>query len=230
MRADATTIAVFVTLIVITLGITAWAARRNTDVDHHYAAGGGLTGWQNGLAITGDYVSAATLLGVSGLLALGTFSGFYIALGGVFSLLVVLLLVAEPMRNLGRFTMADALTSRFDLTAVRSTAAVSTVAISIPYIIVQLVGAGVLLELLLGVDYSIAVIVIGLLMAVYISLGGMLATTWIQIVKAVVIIGSILVLSVLVLARYRFDPVEVFTRASAELGRAPSPRRTASPA
>lgn len=218
MNPDVPTVTVFVALIVVTLAITAWASRRNKDVSHHYAAGGEIKGWQNGLAITSDFISAATLLGVVGLLALGSFTGFYIGVGGVFALLMVLLLVAEPMRNLGRYTLADALTSRFGDKGLRSTTALSTVAISIPYMIVQLVGAGVIIELLLGVDDTVAVLVIGVLMAIYITAGGMLATTWIQIVQAVVIISAVLVMAVLVLARFSFNPLGVFTEAAAELG------------
>lgn len=218
MNPNVTTVSVFVALILVTLLITAWASRRNKDVDQHYAAGGEIKGWQNGLAITSDFISAATLLGIVGLLALGNVTGFYIGVGGVFSLLLVLLLVAEPMRNLGRFTLADALTARFGDRGLRSTTALSTVAISIPYMIVQLVGAGVIIELLLGVDYAVAVLVIGALMAIYITAGGMLATTWIQIVQALVMIGAILLMAVLVLVRFDFNPIGVFTEAAAGLG------------
>ncbi|QIN80621.1 sodium/solute symporter [Rubrobacter marinus] len=212
------TIATFVVIIAITLGITAWASRRSKDTDHHYVAGGEIKGWQNGLALAGDFMSAATILGIGGLTALGSFTGFYIAAGGLAAFLVMLLLVAEPLRNLGKYTLADALTSRFNAKGVRSAAAISTIAICIPYMIAQLVGAGAVIELLTGVDYAVAVIIIGILMAVYITAGGMLATTYIQVVKAVLLIVAIFVLLVLVLARFSFNPLAVLDEAGAQLG------------
>ncbi len=218
MSPDAFTIALFVVIIAITLGITAWAARQTKDASDHYVAGGKITGWQNGIAIAGDFLSAATFLGVTGLIAVGGFVGFYLGAGGVIAYLTLLVLIAGPLRNLGKYTMADALTSRFNSTGVRSAAALSTLAISIPYMIVQLVGAGSLIELLLGIDYAVAVIIIGALMAIYITAGGMVATTWIQIVKAVLLISGILVMVLLVLARFSFNPLTVFNEAAAQAG------------
>src|SRR5215211_3214309 len=125
----------FVAIIALTLAITAWASRRNVDTSHHYVAGGKITGWQNGLAISGDYLSAASFLGIAGAIALTGFSGFYLSIGFLVAYLVVLLLVAEPLRNLGKYTLADMLTARFNTSSIRSTAAVSTIVISMFYMI-----------------------------------------------------------------------------------------------
>ncbi len=221
MKTDATTVAIFVAIVAVTLGITAWAAKRNKSTSDHYVAGGGLKGWQNGLAIAGDYMSASTFLGVAGAISLTGFAGagVYTAVGGVVTYLLVLLLVAEPLRNLGKYTMADVLASRFNAKGVRSVAALSTVIISIMYMIGQLVGAGAIIQLLIGIDYSVSVIAIGVLMAIYIGLGGMLATTWIQIVKAVLLISAIVVMVVLVLARFSFNPITLFGEVSTQFGR-----------
>lgn len=218
MSTDVYTIVLFVAIIAITLGITAWASRRTKDTSDHYVAGGEIKGWQNGIAIAGDFLSAATFLGVTGLIAVGGFVGFYLGAGGVIAYLTLLVLIAAPLRNLGKYTMADALTSRFNTTGVRSVAALSTLAVSIPYMIVQLVGAGSLIELLLGVDYTVAVVIIGILMAIYITAGGMVATTWIQIIKAVMLVSGILAMVILVLARFSFNPLTIFNEVAAQEG------------
>jgi cation/acetate symporter len=209
----------FVAIIVLTLGITAWASRRNVDTSHHYVAGAEIKGWQNGLAISGDYLSAASFLGIAGAIALTGFSGFYLSIGFLVAYLVVLLLVAEPLRNLGKYTMADMLTSRFNVSRVRSVAALSTITISMFYMIAQLNGAGALIGLLLGLPYALSVIVIGILMTIYIVAGGMIATTWIQIVKAVLLIAGTLLLSLFVLAKVGFNPFALFSQVQSELGK-----------
>jgi cation/acetate symporter len=215
MSADPTTIAIFVAVIALTLVITAWAGRRNKDAGSHYVAGGQITGWQNGLAICGDLLSASTFLGVAGILALQGIYGFYLVAGGLVAFLLVLLLVAEPLRNLGRFTIADVLSSRFRSKGVRAVMAVNTLVVTVFYMIAQLVGAGVLISLLIDVPYWVAVIVVGVLMAVYITVGGMLATTWIQIVKAVLLLAALAVLVVLVLARFGWNPLALFDAVAA---------------
>ena len=209
----------FIAIIALTLGITAWASRKNTGTDSHYVAGGQIKGWQNGLAISGDYLSAASFLGIAGAIALGGFSGFYLSIGFLVAYLVVLLLVAEPLRNMGKYTLADMLASRFNTSSVRSVAALSTIAISMFYMIAQLNGSGALIGLLLGFPYWLSVIVIGILMTVYIVIGGMVATTWIQIIKAVLLIAGTVTLSVLVLARYGFNPLALFSAVENEIGR-----------
>jgi len=150
MSENAIAIIFFVLIIAVTLGITYWASKRNTDTSHHYVAGGEIKGWQNGLAISGDYLSAASFLGIAGAIALTGFSGFYLSIGFLVAYLVVLLLVAEPLRNLGKYTLADMLTARFNARGVRSAAALNTIFISMFYMIAQLVGAGALIGLLLG--------------------------------------------------------------------------------
>ena len=215
---QAISIIFFVLIIAMTLAITAWASRRNTDTSHHYVAGGEIKGWQNGLAISGDYLSAASFLGIAGAIALTGFSGFYLSIGFLVAYLVVLLLVAEPLRNLGKYTLADMLTSRFNTPRVRSVAALSTITISMFYMIAQLNGAGALIGLLLGMPYWVSVIGIGILMTVYIVAGGMIATTWIQIVKAVLLMGGALALSLAVLANFSFNPVALFNEVESQLG------------
>jgi cation/acetate symporter len=208
----------FVAIIALTLGITAWASRRSKDTSHHYVAGGEIKGWQNGLAISGDYLSAASFLGIAGAIALTGFSGFYLSIGFLVAYLVVLLLVAEPMRNMGKYTFADMLASRFNNPSVRSAAALSTIVISMFYMIAQLNGAGALIGLLLGLPYWLSVIGIGILMTIYIVAGGMIATTWIQIIKALLLIAGTLTLSILVLARYGFNPLNLFSAVDSKLG------------
>jgi cation/acetate symporter len=208
----------FVAIIALTLGITAWASRRNKDTSHHYVAGGEIKGWQNGLAISGDYLSAASFLGIAGAIALTGFSGFYLSIGFLVAYLVVLLLVAEPLRNMGKYTLADMLASRFNTSSVRSVAALSTIVISMFYMIAQLNGSGALIGLLLGLPYWLSVIVIGILMTVYIVAGGMIATTWIQIIKALLLIAGTLTLSILVLARYGFNPLALFAAVDSKIG------------
>ena len=210
----------FVLIIALTLGITAWASRQNKSTSDHYVAGAGIKGWQNGLAISGDYLSAASFLGIAGAISLTGFSGFYLSIGFLVAYLVVLLLVAEPLRNLGKYTLADMLASRFNKPSVRSAAALSTIAISMFYMIAQLNGAGALIELLLGLDYVLSVIIIGILMTIYIVAGGMVATTWIQIVKAVLLIAGTLTLSLFVLAQpsIGFNPVNLFNEVESQIG------------
>jgi cation/acetate symporter len=215
---QAISIIFFVLIIALTLVITAWASRRNVDTSHHYVAGGEIKGWQNGLAISGDYLSAASFLGIAGAIALTGFSGFYLSIGFLVAYLVVLLLVAEPLRNLGKYTLADMLTSRFNMRSVRSVAALSTITISMFYMIAQLNGAGALIGLLLGLPYALSVVIIGVLMTVYIVAGGMIATTWIQIVKAVLLIAGAFSLSVIVLGNFGFNPVALFNEVQSQLG------------
>ena len=218
MNFDPLTVGLFVFIVAISLGITAWASRRTKDTSHHYVVGGELKGWQNGLAIAGDFMSAATFLGIAGAVALTGFTGFYVATAGLVTFLLVLLVIAEPLRNLGKYTLADVLTARFNRREVRSVAALSTVTISILYMIGQLVGAGAVIKLLLGIDYTVAVIIIGVLMTIYIAAGGMLATTWIQIVKAVLLVSAIFLMALLVLAKFSFNPLAIFNEVAAQIG------------
>jgi cation/acetate symporter len=214
MTASPLTISVFALVIVLTLGITFWSGRRNSGAGDHYVAGGQLTGWQNGLAIVGDLVSAATFLGTVGLLALRGIGSFFYMVGPFVAFVILLTVFAEPLRNLGRFTMADVVASRFRSQSVRGAMAVNSLLVTIFYMIAQLVAAGALISVLLGVDYTVAVVVVGVLMTAYITIGGMVATSWIQIVKAVMVLLCIALMVVLVLAKYNFNPLSMFSAAA----------------
>ena len=159
--------------------------KRTSTASDFYTAGGGLKGWQNGLAIGGDYLSAASFLGIAGAVALTGFDGFYFSLGYLVAYLVVLYIVAEPLRNLGKFTLADMITARFNIAKVRGAAALSSIVIVLFYMIAQLVGAGALIQLLFGLEYWVSVLLVGVMMTIYVLFGGMTATSWVQIIKAV---------------------------------------------
>jgi SSS family transporter len=228
---DSVSAVIFTGLVLVTLVITYAAARRSTSAADHFVAGGQLSGRQNGLAIAGDYISAASFLGVTGAIALGGFNGFYLAVFVPVAYLLTLLLVAEPLRNLGRFTLADVLASRFPGRTVRSAMAVSTVVVSTVYLIAQFVGAALLVTALFDIDYTVAVLVIGGLTTVYTLLGGMLATSWIQIVKTGLMLACTVTLFVLVLYKYDFNPLGAFDDALHTAGRqAVAPVRTTTPA
>ncbi|WP_100009987.1 cation acetate symporter [Lentibacillus sediminis] len=208
---SATVIILFLAIVLLTLVITYFAAKQTQTAGDFYTAGGGLSGLQNGLAISGDYLSAASFLGIAGAIALYGFDGFFYSIGFLIAYLVVMFLVAEPLRNLGKYTLADMINSRFDARKVRGTAALNTVTISIFYMIAQLVGAGALIQLLFGIDYWLAVLIVGVMMTIYVLFGGMTATSWVQIVKAVLLMAGMLVMSFLVLLRFNFNIGQMFT-------------------
>lgn len=201
----------FVGIVGLTLVVTWWASKKTSSASDFYTAGGGLTGWQNGLAIAGDYLSAASFLGISGAIALFGFDGFFFSVGYLVAYLVVLYIVAEPLRNLGKFTLADMITARFDKAKVRGTAALSTITIVLFYMVAQLVGAGGLIQLLLGIDYKAAVILVGIMMTIYVLFGGMTATSWVQIIKAVLLMLGTVIISVLVLLKFDFNVMTMFS-------------------
>jgi len=213
----------FVLFVVVTLLITAWASRHNRSTTEFYAAGRSLSGAQNGIAISGDYMSAASFLGIAGLIALFGYDGFLYSVGFLVAYLVVLLLVAELLRNSGRFTMADVLSYRLRQRPVRTAAAASTLTVSVFYLIAQMVAAGALVKLLLGVKGEaagvLAIIGVGLLMIVYVTLGGMKGTTWVQIIKAIMLMAGTILLSVLVLAKFGFSVDRLFTAAKSASGK-----------
>src|SRR3712207_3395969 len=200
-------------VLAITLGITYWASQRMTGTDSFWAAGRSITGFQNGLAISGDYLSAASFLGIAGLIMLYGFDGFLYSIGFLVAFLTVMFLLAERMRNAGKYTIADVLSFRLRERPARSAAALGTLAVVAFYLIAQMVGAGVLIQALVGIDFSIAVLLTGAFMLCYVIFGGMLATTWVQIVKAVLLMTGIAVMSVFVLERVGFNPIELFNRA-----------------
>ncbi|WP_397453196.1 cation acetate symporter [Pseudomonas sp. NA-150] len=200
----------FVAVILMTLAITWWASRRGNTTRDFYTAGGGISGAKNGLAIAGDYLSAAAFLGVSGLIALYGYDGILYLVGFFVALVPVLLLVAEPCRNLGRYTFGDVLAYRYDFRTSKLLAAASSVIIVIFYMIPQIVGGAVLLYALLGVPYEISILVVGVLMLTYVTLGGMTATTWVQIIKAVLLVTACFGLGVLALSRFDFNIFNFF--------------------
>lgn len=200
-----TQLLMFLGFIGITLWITYWAARRSSGASAYFAANRRITGLQNGLAVAGDYMSAASFLGIAGMIAFQGYDGFMYSVGWLVAYLTVLLMVAEPLRNAGKYTMADVLAYRLRPRPVRAMASLSTLTVSTFYMIAQMVGAGALVTLLLkdsGINYQTAVVGVGVLMIVYVVFGGMLATTWVQIVKAVLLMGGTITLSILVVAHF----------------------------
>jgi cation/acetate symporter len=207
---NGTAFSLFVAIVVITLIITYFASKRTKTTSQFYTAGESLTGWQNGLAIAGDYMSAASFLGIAGMIALTGFDGFFYSIGFLVAYLVVLYLVAEPIRNLGKYTMADMIAARFENKKVRGVAALNSISISIFYMIAQLVGAGALIKLLLNLEYTTSVLIVGTLMTVYVVFGGMTATSWVQIVKAVLLMSGTFIISLIVFAKFGFSVTSMF--------------------
>src|SRR5829696_6708914 len=203
-------VVIFAIVLSITLGITYWASKRMTGATTFYAAGRQITGVQNGLAISGDYLSAASFLGIAGLIFIYGFDGFLYSIG-----FLVAFLLAERMRNAGKFTIADVLAFRLRERPARTAAALGTLAVVAFYLIAQMVGAGVLIQALTDIDFSIAVILTGAFMLCYVVFGGMVATTWVQIIKAVLLMIGIIVMSVFVLERVGFNPIQLFNDADA---------------
>ena len=201
-----TALLMFLAFVAVTLAITYWSARRSQSAEAFFAAGRKITGWQNGLAVAGDYMSAASFLGIAGLIAFNGYDGFMYSVGFLVAYLTVLLIVAEPLRNAGKYTMADVLAYRLSPRPVRSMASLSTLTVSTFYMIAQMVGAGALVSLLVpAVSFNVAVMVVGVLMIVYVVFGGMLATTWVQIIKAILLMSGTLLLSLLVLGHFGFS-------------------------
>jgi len=195
----------FIYIIVCTLIITYWASKHSKTTNRFYIASGTLTGYQNGLAIAGDFISAASFLGIVGMVALRGFDGFLYSIGFLVSYLVVLFLVAEPVHRLGKYSLGDVIGSRFPSKKMRLIMAFCTFIISILYMIPQLVASGFLLRLLLEIDYSVSVIVIGGLMTIYVVLGGMIATSWVQIVKTVLLMSGTFLLTLIVFSHFNWN-------------------------
>ncbi len=204
------TISMFVVIIGITLMIVLWAAKRTKTTADFYAARGAITGAQNGWAIAGDYMSAASFLGIAGLISLYGYDGFMYSVGWLVAYVTVLLIVAEPCRNAGKYTMGDILAFRSSPVPVRAAAAFSTVIVSIFYLTAQMVGAGKLIELLIGIPFVYSIAGVGCLMIFYVVMGGMIATTWVQIIKAGMLITGAAVLCLLVAAKAGFNPITFF--------------------
>ncbi|MEZ5416968.1 MAG: sodium/solute symporter [Vicinamibacterales bacterium] len=208
----------FFVFIAASLGITYYAARRTKSTEDFYAAGRKVTAVQNGLALAGDYMSAASFLGIAGLVALSGFDGLIYSIGFLVGWPVVLCLIAEPLRNLGRYTFADVLAFRLQQRPVRVASAFGGLAVIAFYLIAQMVGAGNLIRLLFGLSYELAVVIVGGVMLAYVLFGGMLATTWVQIVKAVLLMTGAALLAVMVLAKYGMNPLALFADAANRFG------------
>ncbi|MBP2228759.1 cation/acetate symporter [Azospirillum agricola] len=198
-------IGMFLAFVLLTLGITYWAANRTKSTSDFYTAGGGISGFQNGLAIAGDYMSAATLLGLSSMVFAKGYDGFVYTISFFVGWPIILFLLAERLRNLGHFTFADIASYRLDQGKIRTFAAIGSLTVVCFYLIVQMVGAGQLIKLLFGLDYNVAVVVVGVLMVVYVTFGGMIATTWVQIIKAVLLLGGGTALTLLALSHFGFS-------------------------
>jgi cation/acetate symporter len=211
-------VVIFALVLSITLGITYWASKRAKSAVGFYAAGRQITGVQNGLAISGDYLSAASFLGIAGLIYIYGFDGFLYSIGFLVAFLTVMFLLAERMRNAGKYTIADVLAFRLRERPARTAAAIGTLAVVAFYLIAQMVGAGVLIQALVGIDFTWAVIATGSFMLLYVVFGGMVATTWVQIIKAVLLMTGIVVMSIFVLAKVGGSPVELFNRADGNKG------------
>jgi cation/acetate symporter len=223
MSTQTLTSILFLSVVALTVGITFWASRQTSGATDYYSGGRSFSGFQNGLAISGDYMSAASFLGISGAIALAGYDGFLYSIGFLVAWLVALLLVAELLRNSGRYTMADQLAYRMKQRPVRTAAATSTVVVSIFYLLAQMVGAGSLVALLLGVDSqalkNIVIVGVGLLMIFYVTVGGMKGTTWVQIVKAVLLMAGTVLITVLVLAKFGFNVSELLGAAAQNTGK-----------
>jgi cation/acetate symporter len=223
-------IGIFLAFVIVTLVIVFRASRNNKTAADYYAAGRSFTGPQNGFAISGDYLSAASFLGICGAIAVNGYDGFLYSIGFLVAWLVALLLVAELMRNTGRFTMADVLSFRLTQGPVRTAAAITTLVVCFFYLLAQMAGAGGLVALLLGiqgpVNVGIVIAVVGILMILYVLIGGMRGTTWVQIIKAILLVGGAAVMTVWVLAIHGFDFSALLDDAVATFGasRAPSTR------
>lgn len=224
-----TAIAMFAAFVLLTLFITKWAAAKTKSAADFYTAGGGITGFQNGLAIAGDYMSAASFLGISAAVMASGFDGLIYSIGFLVGWPVVTFLLAERLRNLGKFTFADVAAFRFKQAPVRIFAASGTLVVVAFYLIAQMVGAGQLIKLLFGLEYWIAVVIVGALMMIYVLFGGMTATTWVQIIKACLLLAGASFMAFMVMSNFGFSPeamfakaVEVKTQLAATAGKAPA--------
>ncbi|SNZ08884.1 cation/acetate symporter [Persephonella hydrogeniphila] len=211
-------IAFFLLFIALTLGITYWAAKRSRTATEFYAAGRSISGFQNGLALAGDYMSAASFLGIAGMVAIKGYDGLIYSIGFLVGWPVIMFLIAEPLRNLGKYTFADVVAYRLKLRPIKVLAALGSVAVVILYLIAQMVGSGKLIQLVFGIPYEIAVVIIGALMITYVLFGGMLATTWVQIIKAVLLLGGATIMTIWAFAKFGFSPENLFQSVKESVG------------
>ena len=197
-----------------TLYITKWAASKTKSAKDFYTAGGGITGTQNGIAIAGDYMSAASFLGITGAVYLNGYDGLIYSIGFLVGWPVILFMISEQLRNLGKYTFADVTAYRLKQKPIRILAALGSISVVILYLIAQMVGAGKLIEILFGLDYEFAVVLVGVLMVLYVAFGGMLATTWVQIIKAILLLAGTTFMSIMVMAQFGFSFEELFKTAT----------------
>lgn len=208
-------IKVFILFSIICIGtilITYYASKRTKTAGSFYTAGGELNSWQNGLALAGDFMSASTFLGLIGAFSLMGFDGFYLMYPSLVTFLVLLFIVAEPLRNLGKYTLGDMITARYKFKQVRGITAVNTIIISIFYMLAQLVAAGALFKLLLGIPFNISVVIVGVAMLIFVLFGGMTATSWVQMIKAILLVGGTFVLFLIVMAKFDFNFIDIFSQ------------------
>jgi cation/acetate symporter len=203
-------VSLFLLFVFVTLYITYWAAKQISNRDSFYTAGGNISGLQNGLAISGDFMSAASFLGISGLVFATGFDGLIYSIGFLVGWPIVLLLIAEPLRNLGKYTFADVASYRLQQRPIRTLSALGSLATVSLYLIAQMVGAGKLIQILFGLPYDLAVYIVGGLMILYVTFGGMIATTWVQIIKAVLLLFGATLISILVLYQFNFNLNQFF--------------------
>lgn len=211
-------IAMFFVFVAATLAITYWASRRTKTTSEYFAAASRITAGQNGFALAGDYMSAASFLGIAGLVAMSGFDGLLYSVGFLVGWPLVMFLIAEPLRNLGKYTFADVVAARLQERPIRIASALGSLSVVSFYLIAQMVGAGNLIKTLFGLSYETAVVVVGLVMMIYVLFGGMIATTWVQIVKAVLLLAGASLLAFLVLLRFDLNPLALFEAAAAQYG------------
>nr|WP_246028340.1 sodium/solute symporter [Leptospira fletcheri] len=212
-------VAFFLVFVLLTLGITYWAARKTKTSSEFYAAGRSITGFQNGLALSGDYMSAASFLGISGMVALKGYDGIIYAVGWLVGWPALMFLIAEPLRNLGKYTFADVLAFRLGQKPIRISASIGGILVTLTYSIAQIVGSGKLINLMFGISYESAVVLVGGVMLLYVLFGGMIATTWVQIVKAALLLFGVTLLALLALAKFGFSVSDLYGAVETTYGR-----------
>jgi cation/acetate symporter len=203
----------FMIFVIATLGITYWAAKRTRTTKDFYAAGRSVTGFQNGLALAGDYMSAASFLGIAGLVSTKGYDGLIYSVGWLVGWPIIMFLISEPLRNLGKYTFADVVAYRLNQRPIRAAAAAGSLVVVLTYLIAQMVGAGTLIRLMFGIPFEVAILVVGTLMISYVLFGGMIATTWVQIIKACLLLGGATLLVIMTMAKFGFSYGELFAQA-----------------
>src|SRR6478735_10554348 len=209
-------VSMFILFVCITMYITYWAAKKTKTTSEFYSAGRSVTGFQNGLALAGDFMSAASFLGIAGMVATKGFDGLIYSVGFLVGWPLIMFLIAEPLRNLGKYTFADVVAFRLKQRPVRIAAATGSLTTILFYLIAQMVGAGGLIQKLFGIDYQYAVLIVGMVMTCYVLFGGMLATTWVQIIKAILLLGGATVIVILTLSHFNYNPLNLFDAAAAQ--------------